>query len=176
MPTTAMKMRLNLMSLDQLVSHSQGSICGAASVGLLMLFVGCTTVSEKISGWTASNADVLAIKEGQIFRGVANFASARAASIQIQAGGIPKVSCFGPLQFTSTSGGAIHLSCSDGAFAVVPFHALSALSGTGKSTSEGASIGLTFGLSDEKAAAYLGVELERLRAPGNASNITSGER
>lgn len=130
---------------------------------VLVLGLGaCAMVGEKVGGWLSSNSEALAVMDGRILRGQASFAREREATFQLQTQDAPALSCFGALRFTATTTGVIDLSCNDGRDVAVAFQSLGPISGTGRGLLGNAAFALTYGLSPERAAAYLAVPADRL--------------
>jgi hypothetical protein len=137
----------------------------ALGCALLLGFSGCAMVSDKIGGWLSSNSEALAVVDGRVLRGQANFAREREATFQLQTQDQPALSCFGTLRFTATASGVIDMSCNDGRALALAFQSLGPLSGIGRGLLGNVEFGLTFGLSPERAAAYLAVPADRLMPP-----------
>lgn len=159
------------------------AVTAAMTTVALLQLTACATVTEKTTGWLSSNADVIALVDGRILRGEANFAREREATFQLQtsAATIPSLSCFGRLRYTATSSGVVDLACSDGRTFNLVFAPLSPVSGVARDATGGtgnSGFTLTYGLSSEKAAGYLAVPLERLVpakppyvAPGGGASL-----
>ncbi len=126
---------------------------------------GCASSLEKVSGWMSSNADALAVLDGQVLQGKMNFAREREGTLQIQTRAGPILSCSGPLRYTATHAGMLQLNCNDGRIGKLAFSALSPVSGTARGNVGTSPVLLTYGLAPEKAVGYLGVPLEMLAAP-----------
>lgn len=139
---------------------------------------GCSTVVEKSVGYLSSNADVLAVKQGQVLLGRANFARERRATLELQSRDGPPLQCLGRLRYTATSSGTIDMSCSDASQWVLPFQELSPLVGIGQATEKPGAFRLSYGLPPERAAGYLGVPLDQLEpaksAPAGAAGADKG--
>jgi hypothetical protein len=130
--------------------------------------VGCSTVTEKISGWMASDANALAVVDGRVLRGQARFYSEREATFSLNSTEGVSLVCHGPLRFTGSKQGVIQLQCSDSRSAHLQFAALTPLSGSaaGKSSGDaGVDVMLTYGMPAQRAAAYLSLPVERLMPP-----------
>jgi hypothetical protein len=135
---------------------------------------GCASSLEKVSGWMSSNADAFSVLDSQILRGKMNFARDREASLQLQTTTSPVLACSGPLRYTASRVGTVHIDCNDGRSGVLAFSAQSALSGTARGNVGTAQMLLTFGLAPDKAAAYLGLPVEVLApAPDNSAPGTA---
>ena len=143
-------------------------------LGVLVLALvgaaGCAKVVEKGAGLLSSSADAIAVVGGRVLRGDANFARDRLGTVQMQTGEGPVLSCFGSLRYTATSSGTIDMSCNDGRLFVLPFQEISPLSGTARGMAGKEIFSLTYGLSTERAAGYLGVPLDQLAPPKTDSN------
>ena len=137
----------------------------AMAMAIAMAMSGCAMVGEKVGGWLSSNSEALAVVDGRILRGQANFAKEREATFQLQTQDAPALSCFGALRFTATTTGVIDLSCNDGRGVAVAFQSLGPISGTGQGLLGNAAFALTYGLSPERAAAYLAVPVDRVAPP-----------
>ena len=137
----------------------------ALGCALLLGLSGCAMVGEKVGGWLSSNSEALAVVDGRVLRGQANFAREREATFQLQTQDQPALSCFGTLRFTATTSGVIDMSCNDGRAIALAFQSLGPLSGIARGLLGNAAFALTYGLSAERAAAYLAVPADRLMPP-----------
>ena len=127
---------------------------------------GCATVAEETTRLFSSNTPAIAVVDGRVLWGVANFTSAREATVQLQNAETPSLACSGALRFTATSSGSVSLACTDGRAVTSTFHALTALSGTGSNLAASPGFAFTYGLTPDKAAGYLRLPTERLLRPG----------
>lgn len=159
-------------------AHMSHGLRLALSGSLVLGLMACSTVVEKTTGWLSSGADVIAVANGRVLWGTANFARERRATLDMRSADSPELRCFGALRYTATSSGAIDMSCNDGTQFVLPFQELNPLSGTARGVGDMAAFGLTYGLSPDKAAGYLGQPPERLAppkaSPGPGSTPPSG--
>ena len=130
-----------------------------------MCLLGCAAVSEKTTELFSSNTPAIAVFDGRVLWGRANFTSAHEATLQLQTTDAPTLTCSGSLRYTATNSGSVGLACSDGRSASLAFQALSALSGAGRGQVGSAGFVLTYGLAPEQAAGYLGLPAERLVRP-----------
>lgn len=143
-----------------------GRLHGVLLLAVVWGGVACSSAVEKASGWLSSGADVIAVTPDRVLWGSANFAQDRRATLDMHsADALPPLRCFGALRYTATSSGVIDMSCNDGRQFVLPFQALSPLSGTARGVGDMAAFGLTYGLLPDKAAGYLRQPSERLQAP-----------
>ena len=127
---------------------------------------GCATVAEETTRLFSSNTPAIAVVDGRVLWGVANFTSAREATVQLQNAEIPSLACSGTLRYTASGSGSVSLACTDGRSITSTFHALSALSGSGSNLAASPGFAFTYGLPPEKAAGYLRLPSERLVRPG----------
>ena len=134
------------------------------SITLLSLS-GCSSVTEKVTGWLSSNVDAIGVLDGKILRGKATFPNEREATLQLQSRDIPSLSCLGALRYTATSSGVVNFTCNDGSTSMVPFQSRSVLSGVGRGLAGKAEFALTYGLSIEKAASFLALPITQLTEP-----------
>jgi hypothetical protein len=128
----------------------------------LLCIPGCSTVDESVTRLFSSDTPAAGVFAGRLLQGKANFTSARAASIQLQAMEPPALGCLGTLRFTGTGGGVASFTCSDGLTVSIPFQSLSALRATGRIQVGESMFALTYGLTPEMAGAYLAVPAARL--------------
>ena len=127
---------------------------------------GCATVAEETTRLFSSNTPAIAVVDGRVLWGVANFTSAREATVQLQNAEIPRLACSGTLRYTATSSGSVSISCTNGHSLTSTFQALSALSGAGSNLVASPGFAFTYGLTADKAAGYLRLPAERLVRAG----------
>lgn len=130
---------------------------------------GCAMVVEKGTGWLSSDADAIAVMGSRVLRGEANFARERVGTVQLKSADSPVVNCFGSLRYTATTSGTIDMSCNDGSQFVLPFQEISQLRGTARGMAGNQPFGLTYGMSPERAAGYLGLPADKLAPPKPAA-------
>ena len=123
---------------------------------------GCATVAETTTSLFSSNTPAIAVIDGRILRGQANFTSGREATVQLQSTDAPSMACSGTLRYTATSSGSVSISCTNGHSLTSTFQALSALSGAGSNLGASPGFAFTYGLTADKAAGYLHLPAERL--------------
>lgn len=131
-------------------------------VCVVMCLSACTTIDETALAVFASNTPAAGLFAGRVMQGTASFARAREATLHLQSADAPRLACFGDMRLTATSSGVATLSCSNGQTLAIPFQLLSPLRGLGRVQAGGADYALTYGLTADTAAAYLGVPVERL--------------
>ena len=135
----------------------------------IMVFslTGCSSVTEKMTGWLSSNVDAIATLNGKILRGKATFPNEREATFYLQSNDAPRLTCLGALRYTATSSGVVYFSCNDGGTSMVLFQSLSILSGIGRGLGgvEKTEFALTYGLTTDKATSFLALPIERLEVP-----------
>jgi len=145
------------------------------AVGLLvgLTLSGCAMVVEKGTGWLSSDADALAVMGSRVLRGEANFARERVGTLQLKTTDAPPVHCFGSLRYTATTSGTIDMACNDGRQFVLPFQEISQLSGTARGMAGDQPFALTYGMSPERAAGYLGLPADKLTPPKPAASASA---
>ncbi|MEI8327218.1 MAG: hypothetical protein WCH44_18015 [Betaproteobacteria bacterium] len=148
----------------------------ALALSAALCLSGCATVNETTNGWLASEAQAFAVVGTKVLRGQARFTGEREATVLLQDSETPKLTCFGPLHFTSTAAGVIDLSCGSAGPVTVAFRALSPLSGTGLGVMGSGEFAMTYGVPAEKAAGYLGLSAAHLLGPQTKLSFPLGER
>ena len=114
---------------------------------------GCAALHDATMNALASPAPALAVVGERVLKGEVLLYTDRSATVQLRGESEPALSCMGRMQYTSSTGGIVSLSCSDGSQAQLPYLALSEASGHGSNPA--GSISLTYGLTPEAARAWL---------------------
>jgi len=155
--------------LNTWMSRRRGAtwIAGA----LCALLSGCATVSDTAADLVTSNASAIAVLDGRVLWGNANFSIGREASFTLQSAELPLLACAGTLRFTATASGSINFSCSDGRSFTAPFQAMGLLKGSARTLPPGGpSFLLTYGLPVDSAAGYLALPSNQLCAPSSTDS------
>ena len=132
------------------------------SLALVVLLTGCAAVENAAQLVFASRTSATAVVGGRILEGEAAYNQARSGTVHLHSVEGAPLSCSGELRLTATTSGVASLTCNDGQTAAVPFQMMGALRAAGRGTMGETPIALTYGLSPEIAAPYLGVGVERL--------------
>ncbi len=133
-----------------------------ASLVLPVLLAGCAAVENAAQLVLASRTSATAVVGGRILEGEAAYNQARSGAVHLHNVEGAPLSCSGELRLTATASGVASLTCSDGQTAVVPFQLMGALRAAGRGMMGDTPVALTYGLSPEIAAPYLGVGVEQL--------------
>lgn len=129
---------------------------------LALSLTGCSSINENMTDWLSSNVGAIAVLDGKILHGKATFPNEREATLQLQNGETPSLTCLGALRYTASKSGVVNFTCNDGSSSIVPFQSRSVLSGVGRGLAGKAEFALTYGLPKEKAASFLALPIERL--------------
>ena len=116
---------------------------------------GCAALNEATMRALATPAPALAVVGDRVLAGEALLYTDRSATLQLGSVTTPALSCMGAMRYTSSTGGTVQLSCSDGTQARLPFTALTETSGHGSSRAGSLSVSFTYGLEPEPARAWL---------------------
>lgn len=132
-----------------------------AAVGLGV--AGCSTVDDTLQRVLAARTTAMAVVGGRVLLGQASYTQPRAGTVDLHSPEAPAYDCTGSLTLTATMGGVASLVCSDGQSVAIPFQLLGAMRAAGRVTAGESVAALTYGLSPDLAAPYLGMPVERLR-------------
>jgi hypothetical protein len=133
-----------------------------ASLALSVLLTGCAAVENAAQLVLASRTSATAVVGGRILEGEAAYNQSRSGAVHLHNVDGAPLSCSGELRLTATASGVASLTCSDGQTAVVPFQLMGALRAAGRGMMGETPVALTYGLSPEIAAPFLGVGVEQL--------------
>lgn len=129
------------------------------TIGLILslpLWIGgCAALHDSTMNALASPAPALAVLGERVLAGEVMIYTDRSATVQLRGTGEPALSCMGRMHYTSSTGGLLSLSCSDGSQARLPYLALSETSGYGNSRDAASSVSFTYGLEPDAARAWL---------------------
>lgn len=142
----------------------------ALLVSLPLLLGGCAALNDATMRALATSAPALAVMGEQVLSGEVLLYTDRSATLQLRGAGEAGPSCMGSMRYTSSTGGTVHLRCSDGRQAQFNYTALGETSGHGSGRSSDAqSVSLSYGLPPEAARAWL-------VAPPGKRLVSDGER
>jgi hypothetical protein len=116
---------------------------------------GCAALNEATMRALATPVPALAVVGERVLAGEVLLYTDRSATVQLGSNTTPALSCMGAMRYTSSTGGTVQLSCSDGTQARMNFLALSETSGHGSGRAGVLSASFTYGLDPEPARAWL---------------------
>jgi len=145
------------------------ALCLATLAGL----GGCASSGDP---WMSASVVAVAVVDGRVLRGTANFTSEHEGTVQLQEVAATSLSCFGPLRHTGSVDGVIDLSCNNGQSVQVPFRTLGLHRMAGRGVMGGSEFALAIGLSAAQAGAYLALTpeqqgLSRAGAPASGADL-----
>lgn len=116
---------------------------------------GCAALNEATMRALATPAPALAVVGDRVLSGEVLLYTDRSATVRLDSSTAPALSCMGAMRYTSSTGGVVQLSCSDGTQGRMTFHAISETSGQGSGRAGAQSASFTYGLEPQVARAWL---------------------
>lgn len=136
--------------------HTPTRTSVASSLLLSLLLSGCAGLNEATMRALATSVPALAVVGDRVLSGEVLLYTDRTATLELRStSGEPVLNCMGTMRYTSSTGGAITLRCSDGTQAQLPYTALTETSGQGSHTAHQPAVSLTYGLEPDAARAWL---------------------